>query len=80
MINYDFRPVQAELDLDACLSGLGDIYANLCYALSILKNFNNYCIVHLEMLNIVVALKVWAYQWANRKLRIRCDNMADGCG
>ena len=28
------------------------------------------------MLNIMVALKVWANQWSNKKLRIKCDNMA----
>ena len=28
------------------------------------------------MLNIVVALKIWAHQWAIKKIRIKCDNMA----
>ena len=28
------------------------------------------------MLNIVVALKVWATQWSNKKLCIKCDTMA----
>ena len=28
------------------------------------------------MLNIVVVLKIWANQWSNKKLRIKCDNMA----
>ena len=28
------------------------------------------------MLNIVVALKIWATQWSNKKLHIKCDNMA----
>ena len=40
------------------------------------KNFNNYSILHLEMVNVVVALKIWATQWACKKLRIKCDNMA----
>ena len=31
---------------------------------------------HLEILNIIVALKVWATHWANRRIRIHCDNMA----
>ena len=39
------------------------------------KNFQNYSIVHLEMINILVALKVWAYQWKDKKIRIKCDNM-----
>ena len=28
------------------------------------------------MLNIVVALKIWATQWSCKKLHIKCDNMA----
>ena len=45
------------------------------YGLPIQKQFNNYSIVHLVMLNIVVVLKVWASQWSCKKLRIKCDNM-----
>ena len=76
VVYYDLRPVQAELHLDACLTGFGGIFDNQCYALPIPKNFKNYAIVHLEMLNIVVALKVWANQLSSKKLRIKCDNMA----
>ena len=76
VVYYDPRPIQAELHLDACLTGMGGIFENQCYALPIPKDFHNYSIVHLEMLNIVVALKVWATQWSNKKLRIKCDNMA----
>ena len=43
------------------------------YALPIPKNYNNYNIVHLEVLNIVVALKVWAVHWSNKRIS---DNMA----
>ena len=35
-----------------------------------------YTIVHLEILNIVVAAKIWANHWANKKIQIFCDNMA----
>ena len=46
------------------------------YALPIPKHFNNNSIVHLEMLNMIVAaLKVWASQWPCKKLCIRCDYM-----
>ena len=64
VVYYDIKPVQAEMPLDACLTGFGGIFDNQCYALPIPKNFNNYSIVHLEMLNIVVALKIWATQWS----------------
>ena len=43
------------------------VYSSV-YALPISRGFNNY--------SIVVALKVWAHQWANSKVRIKCDNRA----
>ena len=58
IVYYDTRHIQAELHLNACLTGLGGIFDNQCYALPIQRGFNNYSIFHLEMLNIVVALKV----------------------
>ena len=76
VVYYDIRPVQGELHLDVSLTGTGGIFDNQCYALSIPKNFKNYTIVHLEMVNILVALKVWAYQWKDKKIRVKCDNMA----
>ena len=66
VVYYDLRPIQTELHLDACLTGMGGIFENQCYALPIPKDFYNCSIVHLEMLNIVVALKVWATQWSNK--------------
>ena len=75
-VYYDVKLGKAELHLDAYLTGFGGIFLNQCYALPIPKNFNNYSIVHLEMLNIVVAPKVWVTQWSCKKLQIKCDNMA----
>ena len=38
--------------------------------------FRDYSIVHLEILNIIVACKIWAPQWENKKIQIFCDNLA----
>ena len=46
------------------------------WAIKIPKNYENYSIVHLEMLNILVALRVWAKQWSNKKILLKCDNQA----
>ena len=35
----------------------------------------NYNICQLEMLNVLVALRVWGHQFKNRKLTIKCDNL-----
>ena len=49
---------------------------NQIYAIKIPKNYENYSIVHLEMLNNLVAIRVWAKQWANKKIQLKCDNQA----
>ena len=58
------------------MEGLGGSYDNYVYALSIPKSFRGYNIAHLEILNVVVALKIWGQVWANKSIEIRCDNLA----
>ena len=52
------------------------VFKNMVYTLPIPKGFQNYSIVHLEILNIVVALKLWAPLWKDHTIEIKCDNMA----
>ena len=73
---YDNNQIHATIALDACLSGLGAVYKDMVYALPIPRGFENYTIVHLEMLNIMVALKVWGQHWSNKCVEIKCDNLA----
>ena len=47
------------VNLDASLTGLGGAFGDFVYTLPIPKNFHDYSIVQLEILNIVVALKIW---------------------
>ena len=64
------------IELDASLQGLGANFNNEVYAIPIVKNYNHFGIVHLEMLNIMVAIRVWAQQWAGKTIIIACDNEA----
>ena len=73
---YDIKPLNIRIYLDACLRGLGSCYNNFVYTIPIPRCFNGYNIVHLEMLIVVVALKVWAASWANKCVHIYCDNHA----
>ena len=54
----------------------GPVYEDMVYALPIPLGFCNYTIVHLEMLNIMVALKVWGQHWADKCIEIKCYNLA----
>ena len=66
----------AQVYLDACLTGLGGHFDSMVYTLQIPQGYKDYNICHLEMLNIIVASKIWAIHWTNSKIQIHCDNMA----
>ena len=36
----------------------------------------HFSIVHWEMLNILVAIRVWGQQWKSQKILIKCENQA----
>ena len=73
---YDHRPMDIVLDLDACLTGFGGSCGNFVYHLGIARGFRNWTIVHLEMINILIAMKLFANLWATKNILIRCDNQA----
>ena len=76
---YDHRPVDFQVHLDACLQGLGGVFNNLVYHLSIPLGYQNLDIVHLEMINILVAVKLFGAYWKSKRVKIFCDNMAVVC-
>ena len=64
------------MELDACLTGMGGVCGNYVYHLKIERGYGNLNIVHLEMLNILVALRIFGPQWTKQKLLMKCDNDA----
>ena len=64
------------MHLDPTLSGMGATFGNMVYALPIPSYCKNLHITQLEMLNVVVALKVWANAWSNKIIDLHCDNLA----
>ena len=70
------RPITEEIELDASLQGLSARWGHQVYTISIPLGFKNFTIVHLEMLNILVAICTWACQWQGKTVRIFCDNAA----
>ena len=57
--------------------GLGEVCDTMVYAVVIPLDFNNYNITNLEVLNIVVACKIWANHWKNKRITILCDNLTE---
>ena len=67
---------QDSLEFDACLTGCGACtdtsYYTSQFPHSVLGR--EHTIAHLELFNIVVALKVWCRQWAGHRVRVWSDN------
>ena len=70
VIFYDNKLIHHEVNLDASLNGLVACFGNEVYALPLPVGFLNLHITQLEMLNVVVALKVWANIWANKRIKL----------
>ena len=68
---YDHRQVDVTLELDACLTGFGGRSGNFVYHLPIQRGFRNWTIVHLEMVNILIAIRLFKFQWASCRVLIR---------
>ena len=70
-------PANNKLFIDACLTGVGGIWGHRVYAAPIpqYQNFHP-SITHLEMLNLLIALRLWGSHWAQSSMYIYCDNMA----
>ena len=73
---FDHKPIHHVVELDACLVGLGGRCGHLVYHLPIVKHYANLTIVHLEMVNILVALRVFAHLWSKQRILVKCDNQA----
>ena len=67
---------QAELQLDACLVGCGGFTGDEFYSEDFPPEILacSHTIAHLEMVNVVIALKTWAEQWRGQRVRVHCDN------
>ena len=65
------------LFLDASLTGLGGVWRHRVYATPVrqIPGFN-LTIVHLEMLNVLIALWLWGSQWRHMCITIFCDNFS----
>ena len=51
---FSHSHIQATIELDAIFQGLGAVCINQGYAIKIPVHIENYSIVHLEMLNILL--------------------------
>ena len=67
---------QGDIELAASLQGSGAKCGKYVYAISIPRGYENYNVVHLEMLKILVPLRTWGFQWKGKVLTSHSDNQA----
>ena len=73
---FDKNDIQFDTFLDASLTGIGAVCGKDIYHHVIPCCLQNSPIVVLEMFNILVATRLWAFKWANKNVLIHCDNEA----
>ena len=73
---YNHRHVDYQVALDACLDLLGAVWKNYLYHLPIPYHYLDLGRVHLDMVNILVALKLFGPFWCGCKVLIQCDEQA----
>ena len=73
---YGHKKPDFTVELDACLTGMGGCVNNIVYHVPIPLGYNQFTIVHLEMVNILVALKLFGKTWRGNRVLIKCDNEA----
>ena len=77
MMGKQLLPYQHQVELDDCLSGCGAVAGDHFYAARFPESVTGagHTIAHLELLNVVVALKMWSDRWAGWTVQIYCDNL-----
>ena len=73
---FDNKPVVYQVYLHASFGDAGAFGPLVCAQL-LGNHFQHLHIMQLEMLNVVIALKVSSQLWANKKVKIFCDNSAE---
>ena len=77
LIDRSMVPPSEYLEIDACLTGCGGMCGSYYYSREFPSPVlqENHQIAHLEMLNTMVAVRLWAPVWSGCKLQVFCDNM-----
>ena len=58
------------------MTGLGGRCENLVYHMSLPQHCKNLGIVQLEMINILVAIRIFSKIWSKKHVLVKCDNQA----
>ena len=78
-IDKEYIENSETLCIDASLTGVGGVWGNRVYASPIIgiPGFE-LKIVHLEIINVLIAIRVWANLWQHKNITFRCDCSTSG--
>ena len=68
--------IEGEIHLNASAKALGAHFENEIYHLPLDRVYTSSDITMLEMLNILVAVKIWSSNWQHEHILVHCDNLA----
>ena len=75
VVAFRRSPVSQVVHVDATLTRVGGIWGSCAYTAEIPHDISsNASITHLEMYNIVIALRLWAHEWQDSVISLKCDN------
>ena len=77
--NHDTVEFAETLEIDTCLTHVGGVWKNAVYSALLpehIRDNPSLSITHYEMINILVALRIWGSAWAHKRILLRSDNMA----
>ena len=78
LMHYPPLPTDLPVGVDACLTGVGGWCGSEIYSTQLpafILDDNNH-ISHIEMLNLVIAAKLWRHKWSGHHVTLHCDNIA----
>ena len=63
------------IELDACLTGLDGRFNHLVYTYQFKDSIipSMFTIVHMEMWNVLLALRLWGHMWKRKQIVVKCD-------
>ena len=70
-------PFMHTIAIDACLEGVGGVWGNQVYTAKLPQewiNNKNFHINHFEMINILIAIRLWGTCWKNKLVKFFVDN------
>ena len=78
-VSFFKQPPSKSVHLDACPSGLGAIFDHQVCTLPLPSSWRDLNIAYTELINILVALKVWHTQWAGLSVLIVITKLWSQC-